>query len=113
MSNSLATTALNALARGAIEVVENSETNVPFKMYRNSMYTQVELLQVDQKIYSFIHTAPRSSYLIERAMHLHDFSLRMCLKEYVKGKRVVVIFGGHAMKRSSLHYKNVVLLAKV
>ena len=82
---------------------------VPFKVYRSFMYTQHELQKVDGDIYKFyLNNTSLSSKLAEQ---IHDHFVQDALFDYLEGKSVVSIMGGHQMKRSDRAYKEVVLMA--
>lgn len=106
------------LLKEATEVLEikagSEEESFPFKMYRSSMYTQEELLRVDQSIYQFhVQTANTSSLAIRKAKQMHDFTIKLALQKALKGRKVVVFYGSHSLKRASEMYRDVVLLSKV
>ncbi|KAL6047148.1 Rossmann fold nucleotide-binding protein [Balamuthia mandrillaris] len=73
------------------------------------MYTQEELQREDEKIYSwYLQSKGRLQALLATTMH--DYSIEDALYDYLEGKTVVAIMGGHGMKRASSPYRDVVML---
>jgi predicted Rossmann-fold nucleotide-binding protein len=94
-------------AQGAF-VAEQPE-HLPFKPYRAFMYSQEELESLDQEVYQFyLKTHDLRSLLFET---IHDYFVQDALMDYLEGKTVVVVMGGHGIKRSSFEYKQVVRLS--
>lgn len=101
---------------------------IPYKAFRNSLYTPEELLDgfernnpdsidnmFDTKVFNHFvkkgKTNP-SSIFETFARSLHDHSIEDSLKEFVENKKVVAIMGGHSIKRDEIEFKNVVLISK-
>ena len=82
---------------------------VPFKAYRSFMYTQHELQKVDAESYQFF--LKNTSLNAKLAQQIHDHFLQDALFDYLEGKSVVSIMGGHQLKRDSTAYRDVVLMA--
>eukprot|EP01126_Amoeba_proteus_P016221 TRINITY_DN17476_c0_g1_i1.p1 TRINITY_DN17476_c0_g1~~TRINITY_DN17476_c0_g1_i1.p1 ORF type:complete len:394 (-),score=65.87 TRINITY_DN17476_c0_g1_i1:44-1225(-) len=83
---------------------------IPFECHRGFMYTQEELLPIDQEI--FTHFRAHHDFLTVCAQSMHDFAMKDALEDYLEGKVPVGIMGGHAMSRSSVEYKTVVRLCR-
>lgn len=95
-------------AQGAV-VLENP-LDVPFKAFRGFMYRQEELAKDDAAIYQwYLQHGKELQPLF--AMTTHDYSIKDALYDYLEGKTVVSIMGGHGMSRSSDIYCNVTKLA--
>ena len=93
--------------RGAI--IAPAMEGIPFKVYRSFMYTQHELQQIDTQSYQFfLHDSSLNAKL---AQQIHDHFLQDALFDYLEGKSVVSIMGGHQMTRNSAAYKDVALIA--
>lgn len=81
---------------------------IPFKAIRAHMYRQEELLIVDAAMYQW--------YLAEIgikakiAQTIHDFFIQDALFDYVEGKTIIVVMGGHGLHRNSEEYKQVARL---
>ncbi len=69
---------------------------------------------VDQKIYRRARVAggPTISPVESLAQRLHDHGITVALDEFRQGKTVVGVMGGHAMKRGSSGYRQVVSLGR-
>jgi len=100
----------NELRLKGAEVLDKDDS-FPFESYRSNMYSQEELIKVDTQIFNKVSKKERNIRL-ERAKWLHDFTIREALLDFLKDKAVVSFFGGHAVKRASVDYKQIVLLAK-
>jgi hypothetical protein len=86
--------------------VAEQPTHLPFKPYRAFMYKQEELGEIDSTVYDwYLKTHDLRSLLYQT---LHDYFVQDALFDYLENKTVVVIMGGHGMKRSSPDYKEVV-----
>jgi len=103
-----------------------SVPDVPFDAYRARLYTPSELYDgldgryedtLDAHIYAWaLHanttrtggTSVRDSL----AMALHDNAIDDALAEFVAGRRVVGVMGGHAVERGEPAYAEAVLLGK-
>jgi len=97
------------LKNAGAQVFENPN-NLPFKPFRGSMYRQEELIACDDIIYKFY----KENHDVISVMNqsLHDYSMSDALGDYLEGKTVVSIMGGHNMRRTDADYKKVVLLAR-
>ena len=93
-------------ARGA-RVIQQLDT-VPFKVFRSFMYTQEELELVDAMIYKFYLSD--SSLNAKLAQQIHDHFMQDALFDFLEGKSVVSIMGGHQLKRASKAYRDVALM---
>lgn len=84
--------------------------HLPFKPFRGFMYRQEELIAVDHQIYLFY----KEHHDVISAMNesLHDYSIQDALGDYLEGKTVVAIMGGHSMRRTSKTYRDIVYLAR-
>lgn len=82
---------------------------VPFKVYRSFMYTQDELEELDATIYDFYLNS--TSLNAKLAQQIHDHFLQDALFDYLEGKSVVSIMGGHQLKRADPAYRDVALMA--
>eukprot|EP01094_Clydonella_sp_ATCC50884_P025259 TRINITY_DN6579_c0_g1_i1.p1 TRINITY_DN6579_c0_g1~~TRINITY_DN6579_c0_g1_i1.p1 ORF type:complete len:430 (+),score=89.80 TRINITY_DN6579_c0_g1_i1:75-1364(+) len=103
----------NDLRERGAHVLEQ-EPRLPFKMFRSFMYTQKEMQECDQVVYKWYKQRNLSSagaLKLRMAMLAHDFSIHDALYDYLEGKSVVTVMGGHAMKRASPEYAQVVRLA--
>jgi predicted Rossmann-fold nucleotide-binding protein len=81
---------------------------LPFKPYRAFMYSQKELASLDQQVYEFyLQRHDLRSLLFET---IHDYFVQDALLDYLEGKTVVVVMGGHGLDRSSKEYADVVRL---
>lgn len=94
--------------RGASVVVQQP-LGLPFKPYRAFMYPQEELREVDALAYKYFCERNDISSLMNQT--LHDYFIQDALFDYIEGKTVVVIMGGHGMKRQDRQYWEVVLMA--
>jgi len=92
--------------RGAF--VQEEPEGFPFRVFRAFMYKQEELKKVDQASFDFYRT--RTDLRSILAQTIHDHFIQDALFDYLEGKTIVVIMGGHQMKRSSKPYRDVVLL---
>jgi predicted Rossmann-fold nucleotide-binding protein len=90
-------------------VVLDNMGDVPFKSFRGFMYTQSELKEHDADIYQWYLTNQNKLQSLF-AMTTHDYCIKDALYDYLEGKTVVSIMGGHGMSRKSNAYANVVLL---
>lgn len=101
---------------------------IPFKAFRNSLYTPEELLEgfekgrqeslenmFDTKIFNHFEDKGRTnpqSIFETFARSLHDHSVTDSLEEFVKNKNIVAIMDGHAIKRDEPEFKNVAEISK-
>jgi len=74
------------------------------------MYTLQELDSVDSGIYE--HYLTHSDMLTCIGQNIHDYSIKDALYDYLEGKTVVSIMGGHALSRSTSHYRHIVMLGR-
>jgi predicted Rossmann-fold nucleotide-binding protein len=82
---------------------------LPFKVFRSFMYTQDELEKLDAVIYDFYLT--NTTLNAKLAQQIHDHFMQDSLFDYLEGKSVVSIMGGHQLKRTSPAYRDVALMA--
>ena len=88
--------------------------DVPFDSYRTRLYTPDELYAgledgydhtLDARVYAWSRTARATgdvAHTLARA--LHDHSIDDALEEYVAGKRLVGVMGGHGLRRGTTGY---------
>jgi len=89
-------------------VAEQPE-DLPFKPFRGFMYTCEELAMHDQKIYHhFLQSGDLRSLLFRT---LHDYFIQDALFDYLEGKTVIAVMGGHGLKRQDKMYQDVVLVS--
>lgn len=93
--------------RGARAVMQLED--VPFKVFRSFMYTQDELQEKDATIYKFY--LEDNTLNAKLAQQIHDHFMQDALFDYLEGKTVVSIMGGHQIKRSSAAYLDVAFMA--
>ena len=102
--------------------------NLPFDPYRGELYTPDELLgdyrpgepdsyneTVDGKTYNLFvkeGKAEAKDILVTLARRLHDHAITDALQEFLVGKKVVAIMGGHSMLRNDPLYLEVALLGR-
>ena len=102
--------------------------NLPFDPYRGCLYSADELLgayrpgdpasygeTVDGKSYKhFLDTggANAKDILVTLARRLHDHAITDALHEFLIGKKVVAIMGGHSMLRNDPNYLEVARLGR-
>lgn len=99
-------------------------SEVPFKPYRASLYTPEELFAgfdpdddssyastPDETIYQYCQTH-RDTVLDSLAMRLHDHAITDALDDFIVGREVVAIMGGHSLARTSPQYRAVVVIAQ-
>jgi len=101
---------------------------LPFNPFRSQLYDPDELLgaykigdhatyqqTVDGKCYAHYLTrdgAESMDVYVTLARRLHDHAMTDALQEYIEGKRVVAIMGGHSLLRDDPNYIEVARLAK-
>jgi predicted Rossmann-fold nucleotide-binding protein len=88
--------------------------DVPFDAYRTRLYTSDELYAgledgydhtLDARIYAWSRTAPATRDIAHTlARSLHDHAIDDALEEYVAGKRLVGVMGGHGLRRGTTGY---------
>eukprot|EP00611_Tribonema_gayanum_P026002 TRINITY_DN6079_c0_g1_i1.p1 TRINITY_DN6079_c0_g1~~TRINITY_DN6079_c0_g1_i1.p1 ORF type:complete len:537 (-),score=134.76 TRINITY_DN6079_c0_g1_i1:253-1755(-) len=81
---------------------------LPFLAIRAHMYRQEELQDMDAAAYQWFLDNRGIRSLI--AQSIHDFFIQDALMDYLEGKTVVVVMGGHGLKRNSEDYKQVARL---
>ena len=117
----------HALAEGAL--VFPRIAGKPFEPYRPRLYTPHDLLgdyepgvpgsyeqTLDGRIYAhYVATGgPRPSRLLETlARRLHDHAITDALDEFIEGRRVVAIMGGHSMARGPGDYLAIARLSRL
>ena len=107
-------------SRGALIFPEIPD--VPFAPYRSSLYTPEELYAglddgydrtLDARVYAWSRQAAASDDLaLTLAQALHDHAVDDALREYVSGRRLVGVMGGHALTRDSGEYADAVHLGR-
>ena len=95
--------------------------DVPFDPWRASLYTPDELYDglangydhtTDAKVYAWTRSSgPPGSLKELLAQALHDSSIDDALEEYVSGRRIVGLMGGHALTRDDPVYLDAAHLA--
>lgn len=88
--------------RGAGTVAEQP-TDLPFKPFRAFMYQQDELAEIDAATYQHYLQDNGMRALMNRSFH--DHFIQDALFDYIEGKTIVTIMGGHGMKRASQEYR--------
>ena len=101
--------------------------DTPFRKYRGLLYTPEELQgdyvpgnaasydhTIDGQIYNYFKlTGPDPKDAVEAlTRRLHDMSITDALHEFIEGKRVVAIMGGHSMSRSDRRYLQVAMIGR-
>ncbi len=101
--------------------------DTPFAKYRGLLYTPEELQgdyrpgphdsygeTVDGKIYTHFCKVGANPDDAAEALtrRLHDMAITDALQEFIQGKRVVAIMGGHSMLRSDPLYFEVAMIAR-
>ncbi len=102
--------------------------NLPFNPFRSSLYTAEELLgayevgnpesyqrTVDGAVYKKYKAqggAGAEDVMVSLAKRLHDHAIEDALQEFIKGKRLVAIMGGHSMLRNDPMYLEVARLSR-
>ncbi|MFK7819527.1 MAG: hypothetical protein AB8G99_12485 [Planctomycetaceae bacterium] len=109
-------------------VILPSLNGASFKPFRSSLYTPEELLggytigdpdahskTLDGRCYSEYVTqgkAQADDVVVTLLRRLHDHGITDALQEFIQGRNVVAIMGGHSMPRSLGTYLNVARLAR-
>ncbi|WP_072314043.1 LOG family protein [Agrococcus sp. Marseille-P2731] len=105
------------ISEGAL--VFDDVPDTPFNAYRSSLYTPDELVQgiehgyaesFDARVYAWSRTR-HHDVADTLAAALHDHSIDDALAEWVQGKQIVGIMGGHALSRDSDEYRQTAHLA--
>jgi predicted Rossmann-fold nucleotide-binding protein len=101
--------------------------NTPFAKYRGLLYTPEELQDayqpgdhdsyqetLDGRIYEhFKRSGPNPDDAVEAlTRRLHDMAITDAMQEFIVGKRIVAIMGGHSMLRSDPMYGQVALIGR-
>ena len=102
--------------------------DVPFSMYRGALYSPDELLggYIPGQPESYAHTLDGRAYrhyvdtgkadtpdaAVMLARRLHDHAMTDALQEFIAGRKVVAIMGGHAMQRDAADYLKVARLSR-
>ncbi|TWU56724.1 hypothetical protein Poly51_26410 [Rubripirellula tenax] len=101
--------------------------NTPFAKYRGLLYTPEELQDayrpgdhdsyqatLDGRIYEhFKRSGPNPDDAVEAlTRRLHDMAITDAMQEFIVGKRIVAIMGGHSMRRSDPMYTQVALIGR-
>ncbi|MFK8115676.1 MAG: LOG family protein [Rubripirellula sp.] len=101
--------------------------NTPFAKYRGLLYTPEELQNayrpgdhdsyqetLDGQIYEhFKRSGPNPDDAAEAlTRRLHDMAITDAMQEFIVGKRIVAIMGGHSMLRSDPMYAQVALIGR-
>lgn len=93
--------------------------DTPFNAYRSSLYTPDDLVAgiesgypttFDARVYAWSRTR-HHDVADTLAAALHDHSIDDALAEWVQGKQIVGIMGGHALRRDSDEYRQAAHLA--
>ncbi len=91
----------------------------PFNAYRSTLYTPDDLVagieegyaaSFDARVYAWSRTR-HHDVADTLAAALHDHSIDEALADWVQGKRIVGIMGGHALRRDSEEYRRTAHLA--
>ena len=102
---------------------------LPYKAFRNSLYCPEDLTEgfklgepdsidnmFDTTVFNhFVNTGrSKPSGIYESfARRLHDHSITDAKDDFIEGKKVVAVMGGHAVKRNEKEFKDVALLSKI
>ncbi len=116
----------HAYAKGAM--VFPRLDGIPFRAYRGALYSPEELLgeyrigdpasyedTLDKRVYDHFEAHGRDqapSILETLARRLHDHAITDALQDFIRGKKIVAIMGGHSIGRDEEEYREVALLAK-
>ncbi|WP_306231694.1 LOG family protein [Agrococcus beijingensis] len=105
------------VAQGAL--VFDDVPDTPFNAYRSTLYTPDDLVEGLEQGYR--HSFDARVYAWSRTRHhdtadtlaaaLHDHSIDEALAEWVQGRAIVGIMGGHALTRDSAAYRQTAHLA--
>ena len=95
--------------------------DVPFDPWRPHLYTPAELYDglaggyehtLDARVYAWSRqTRPQGSLRDLLAQGLHDGSVDDALEEFTRGRTIVGVMGGHALRRDDPEYAATALLA--
>lgn len=101
--------------------------NTPFRKYRGTLYTPEELQSgyvvgdessyaetLDGRVFNYYsQTGPDPKDVVEAlTRRLHDMSITDAMHEFIEGKKIVSIMGGHSMGRDEPMYGEVAKLAR-
>ena len=96
--------------------------DLPFRPYRPSLYTWRELLDgysesddrsLDLRIYRHAQSVKQTPVLLhELAQRIHDHAIDDALDEFLDGRRVVGIMGGHGAPRTNDAFRDVAWIAR-
>lgn len=96
--------------------------NLPYHPYRSSLYTWHELMEgydeaddqsLDNRIYNSAQQQKTSPDLVEAlAQRIHDHAIDDALHEFLEGRRVVAVMGGHGIQRTEPAFRNVVHITR-
>lgn len=106
----------SARARGA--VVFPAVPSVPIDTYRTALYTPRELFgngpyaaSLDARTYAWSqHDESRDAAL---AQSLHDHTINVALADWIAGRRLVGVMGGHGIARDDRAYADAVALGRL
>ena len=103
--------------------------NLPYKAFKNSLYSPEDLIlgfeigskeslneMFDTMVFKhFVETGRSNPPGIHEsfARRLHDHSITDALDEFLVGKKVVAIMGGHAVRRNEQEFQDVANLSKI
>ena len=103
-------------ARGAI--VYPAVPDVPIDTYRTALYTPEELYgedgyrhSLDARAYAWSQRETTQDALLAQA--LHDHTMGLALEEWIAGRRLVGVMGGHAIARGEPGYADGALLGRM
>ena len=105
------------LSEGALIFGDVPDT--PFNAYRSTLYTPDDLVEgldggypdsFDARVYAWSRTR-QHDIADTLAAALHDHSIDDALADWVQGKQIVGIMGGHALRRDSEEYRQAAHLA--
>ena len=101
--------AVDLQARGALVFPELPDS--PLDVYRGGLYTARELYgtgryhaSVDARAYAWSQEADRHGPDALLAAALHDHAIDVALEEWTRGRRLVGVMGGHAVRRGEPSY---------
>ncbi len=121
-------TSTKVLAQFEHPIVFPELPDLPFSAYRSSLYTPTELLgdyvigdhdsysrTVDGATYQhYMETGGRQAndVLVTLCRRLHDHAIADEVQEFITGKKVVAIMGGHSLARDDPDYLTVARIAR-
>ncbi len=96
--------------------------DVPFDAYRTRLYSPDDLYSgldrgydhtLDARVYAWSRTSPaRRDVAHTLARALHDHAMNDALDEYVEGRRLVGVMGGHGLRRGTDEYADAARLGR-